>query len=83
MYTHSCRPSLKNGFKKQFGVTVFGYLFDYRMKTACRYLMNTDKTIQEVGELVGYEYHSHFTTAFKRKFFVSPQEYRRGNIPDL
>ncbi|MDR1380544.1 MAG: AraC family transcriptional regulator, partial [Tannerella sp.] len=30
----------------------------------------------EIAESVGYEYHSHFTTAFKRKFGVSPQEYR-------
>ncbi|MDR0750669.1 MAG: AraC family transcriptional regulator [Tannerellaceae bacterium] len=37
---------------------------------------DTDKTIQEIADLTGYEYQSHFTTAFKRKFYVSPQEYR-------
>jgi AraC-like DNA-binding protein len=72
--TNEC--TLKNGFKKLFGVTVFGYLFGYRMEMARHYLLDTDKTIQEIAELAGYEYHSHFTTAFKRKFCMSPQEYR-------
>jgi AraC-like DNA-binding protein len=72
--TNEC--TLKNGFKRLFGATVFGYLFDYRMEKACLYLQNTDKTVQEIAELVGYDYHSHFTTAFKRKFCLSPQEYR-------
>jgi AraC-like DNA-binding protein len=72
--TNEC--TLKNGFKRLFGDTVFGYLFDYRMEMARNYLLDTGKTMQEIAELVGYEYHSHFTTAFKRKFGVSPQEYR-------
>lgn len=72
--TNEC--TLKNGFKKMFGITVFGYLFDYRMEMACRYLSDADMTIQEIAESVGYDYHSHFTAAFKRKFYMSPQEYR-------
>jgi AraC-like DNA-binding protein len=72
--TNECK--LKSGFKTVFGTTVFGYLFDYRMKLACQYLLDTKKTIQEIAELTGYEYQSHFSTAFKRKFCISPQEYR-------
>jgi AraC-like DNA-binding protein len=72
--TNECM--LKNGFKMLFGTTVFGYLFDYRMKLAGRYLSDTGKTIQEIACLVGYEHQSHFATAFRRKFCVSPQQYR-------
>jgi AraC-like DNA-binding protein len=67
---------LKKGFKILFGTTIFGYLFDYRMEMACRYLSDTDKNVQEIAELIGYEHHSHFSTAFKRKFCISPVEYR-------
>jgi AraC-like DNA-binding protein len=74
--TNEC--TLKNGFKMLFGTTVFGYLFDCRMKLAGQYLSDTDKTIQEIASLVGYEHQSHFSTAFKRKFCVSPQQYRAG-----
>jgi AraC-like DNA-binding protein len=72
--TNECK--LKHGFKSLFGTTVFGHLSDFRMNLACQYLSDTNKTIQEIADTIGYEYHSHFTTAFKRKFYVSPQEYR-------
>ncbi|MDR1381792.1 MAG: AraC family transcriptional regulator [Tannerella sp.] len=72
--TNECK--LKKGFRTLFGTTVFGYLLDYRMEMACRYLSDTDRTIQEIAESVGYEHHSHFTTAFRRKYSLSPQEYR-------
>ncbi|MDR2622200.1 MAG: AraC family transcriptional regulator, partial [Dysgonamonadaceae bacterium] len=73
--TNECK--LKNGFKKLFGTTVFGYLFDYRMDLACKYLLDSDKTIQDIALLTGYEHHSHFSMAFKRKFCISPQAYRQ------
>lgn len=72
--TNEC--TLKKGFKELFGTTVFGYIFDYRMNLACRYLLDSDKTVQEIGFCVGYEHHAHFTRAFKRKFGLSPLEYR-------
>jgi AraC-like DNA-binding protein len=78
--TGSNECKLKNGFKKLFGATVFGYLFDYRMEMACRYLSDTDRTIQQIAEIVGYEHHSHFSTAFRRKFGVSPVEYRNNRL---
>jgi AraC-like DNA-binding protein len=46
------------------------------MNLARQYLLDTDKTIQEVADVVGYEHQSHFSTAFKRKFRMSPQAYR-------
>jgi AraC-like DNA-binding protein len=47
------------------------------MNLARQYLLDTDKTIQEVADAVGYEHQSHFSTAFKRKFRMSPQAFRR------
>lgn len=74
--TNEC--SLKAGFKQVFGQTVFGYLYDYRMGIASRYLADTQKSIQEIAALAGYEYQSHFCTAFKKKFNMSPSEYREN-----
>lgn len=70
------------GFKELFGTTVFGYIFNYRMDLACRHLLDSDKPVQEIGFCVGYEHHAHFSRAFKRKFGVSPLEYRLGKIDD-
>ena len=72
--TNEC--TLKAGFKEAFRTTVFNYLFDYRMNIAIHYLLDTNKSIGEVAGLVGYENQAHFCTAFKRKFNVTPSEYR-------
>ncbi|MGV8092664.1 MAG: helix-turn-helix transcriptional regulator [Mangrovibacterium sp.] len=71
-----CETMLKAGFKSLFGTTIFGYLFDYRMNKARQLLKGTGMNITEISEQSGYTYQSHFTTAFKRKFGVTPREYR-------
>ena len=52
----------------------FQYLFDYRMRLAVLYLLDSDMTINDIGIKLGYDYQSHFCTAFKRKYGVSPIE---------
>ncbi len=67
---------LKQGFKTVFNTTVYGYLFDHKMHLAKQYLADTRKSIAEIGILCGYDYPSHFSTAFKRRFGVSPLQMR-------
>lgn len=68
---------LKYGFKEVFGTTIYGYLFEHKMSLAKQLLQDTDKSIFEIAELCGYEYTSHFCTAFKRRFGVSPDSSRK------
>lgn len=68
---------LKKGFKKLFGTTVFGYLRDLRMKKAKRLLFDTNKTIIEISEEIGYKNPHHFSTAFKKEFGLQPRELRK------
>lgn len=72
--TNEC--TLKKAFKQFFGTTVFGYLFDLRMKMAVEMLLSTDMPISNIGYQLGYEHQSHFCTAFKRKYHVSPSLFR-------
>ena len=78
--TNEC--TLKKAFKQEFGTTVFQYLFDFRMDLAVHYLLDTSLPIADIGIMLGYDYQSHFCTAFKRKHGVSPMEFRlrRGVI---
>lgn len=72
--TNEC--TLKKAFKQEFGSTVFQYLFDYRMNLAAHYLLDTALPIADIGIRLGYDYQSHFCTAFKRKYGMSPMDFR-------
>jgi AraC family transcriptional regulator, transcriptional activator of the genes for pyochelin and ferripyochelin receptors len=69
---------LKQGFRHLFGTTVFGYLQDYRMHQAKQLLHDADLTIASVAATVGYKNPEAFSTAFRRKFAVSPKAYQLG-----
>lgn len=70
---------LKNGFKKLFGNTIYGYLMDYRMDSARVMLDNGGVQIKDVAYSVGYSNPSHFIAAFKRKFGLTPKRYVQQN----
>lgn len=67
---------LKYTFKEVFQQTIYGCLFEYKMILACQLLLDTERTIFEIALDCGYEYPSHFTTAFKRRFGITPRKYR-------
>lgn len=68
---------LKKGFRDQFQTTVFGYIYTLRMEQAHRSLLDTNKSIMEISEEVGYKNAHHFTSAFKRKYNVLPSQLRK------
>ncbi|MBW4431891.1 MAG: AraC family transcriptional regulator [Pelatocladus maniniholoensis HA4357-MV3] len=66
--------TLQKGFQMQFGTTVFSYLTNQRMEQAHHLLQNSDLTVAEVANIVGYSHLGHFAAAFKRKFGITPKE---------
>ena len=66
---------LKNGFKQQFGTTVFDYLIARRLDHARELLLCADYSIQQISTLVGYKYANHFSTAFKNRFGATPRAF--------
>ncbi|MGI0484073.1 helix-turn-helix transcriptional regulator [Pantanalinema rosaneae CENA516] len=69
--------TLKRGFKQVFGTTVFGYLHQYRMEQARSLLLNKQCSVTEVARRVGYNNACAFSTAFRKKFGVSPRSVRQ------
>ncbi|MCG9887175.1 MAG: AraC family transcriptional regulator [Cyanobacteria bacterium] len=69
--------TLKRRFKQVFGTTVFGYLYDYRMEQARRWLLEQPWSVTEVARRVGYTNLCAFSTAFRKKFGVSPRSLQR------
>ncbi len=69
---------LKEGFKQVYGDTVFGFLLNYKMSQAKKMLETNKYNVNEVGEKVGYSTASHFITAFKKKYGVTPKQYLKS-----
>ncbi|MEO1123253.1 MAG: AraC family transcriptional regulator [Cyanobacteria bacterium J06635_15] len=69
---------LKQGFRQVFGTTVFGYLHHCRMQQAQHLLRNSNLTIAGVAVRIGYRNPEAFSTAFRRKFAISPKAYQLG-----
>lgn len=69
--------SLKNYFRGVFGQNLSVYLQELRMNRAADLLVSTRLSVAAIAEQVGYTNQSKFAHVFKRKFGVSPLEYRR------
>jgi len=68
---------LKTEFKEFYGVPVFTFLLNYKMELAKKLLLEKQLNVNEIGLNLGYSASSHFITAFKRKFGVTPKQYSK------
>jgi AraC-like DNA-binding protein len=70
----------ESGFRKKFrritGMPPGQYLQQLRLNRACEWLQQDRLTITEIAEQLGYESVFYFSRLFKRKFQMSPSEYR-------
>lgn len=66
--------------KKETGLTFTNYVNDIRLNLAAATLKASDQSISETGASVGLTDTPYFCRIFKRKFGMTPTEYRRKNI---
>ena len=64
-------------FSSEFGITIFGYIVQYRLEKAKELLRDTNEHITRIAEHVGYSAKTSFYLAFKRHTGFSPTEYRQ------
>ena len=64
-------------FKKCTGVTCVEYINEYRMNKAVELLQNTELTIMDIAMQVGMHNISYFNRIFKKKYNMTPKEYRK------
>jgi AraC-like DNA-binding protein len=70
--------TLRSGFQELFGMTVVGYLTQQRMQQAERLLRESDRSVAEVANQVGYTNLGHFAAGFRRQFGITPSECLAG-----
>lgn len=63
-------------FKKHMGISVMLYSKRLKIERAKTLLLNTDKSILDIGILLGFYDQSHFSRTFKSIAGVSPTQYR-------
>jgi len=69
--------TLKRCFKEVYGTTIHHYLKECRINAAKHLLQESDQSILEIANAVGYENGSKFTSAFKEATGVTPSAYRK------
>jgi len=70
---------LSQMFKNELGVNYHTYLNQVRINQAKIYLKQTDKSISEIAELVGFRDYRVFTKVFKRLTSQLPSQYRKND----
>lgn len=75
------RSYLTGIFKKKMGVSPQEYLMQCRMKTASILLLESNLSVQEISQRVGYDNSLTFSKIFKSYYGVSPKHYRLERRP--
>lgn len=76
------RAQLHRRIKELTGITVGEFIRNQRMQQAARLLEKGDVTIAQVAYAVGLVNPTHFTTAFKKYFGVTPSAYMEKHSND-
>ena len=66
-------------FKNTMGTSFIDYLNEYRLTMASRLLLSSDSSILAIASEVGYENLSYFNRTFKKRFAMTPREYRKNS----
>lgn len=71
---------LKSGFKSMNDTTVLQYCINKRIDAA-KLLLNENKhSVSEISDIVGYQDHSAFSRAFRRRTGCSPRDWRQSTM---
>ena len=71
--------TMKNCFRAVYGKPINTWRREYRLHVGARMLRETDKSVLEIANSVGYENPSKFADAFRKQLGVPPLEYRKNN----
>ena len=68
---HLCRL-----FKERRNSTLHARFVELRLRTALEYVLDTKMDLTDISLNLGYSSHSHFTSAFRKKFGMTPSSMR-------
>ena len=71
-------PYFSKLFKKHVGCNLSEYINKKRLEMASALLLESEKSIENIGYEVGFNHKSYFHRVFKRYYGVTPEEYRKA-----
>lgn len=76
-FFHYSKPHLCTLIKQNTGHNFTELVRQLRMSDAVSFLTNTNLTVSEIADRVGYNSSDHFSRVFRSTYGMSPQEYRK------
>ncbi len=73
---HLSVATLNRGFKMKTGLSVSGYIKDYRINKSKELLMNSNLPVERIASKVGFENTKYFYSLFKKEYGISPANFR-------
>lgn len=80
---HISKYYISHLFSMKLKVRFNDYINSLRINDACRQLRQTDKTVTEISECVGFNTLRTFNRAFVRQIGMSPSEYRKQGETEM
>lgn len=76
-----CERTLSNQFKKAYGKTLYVYQMDVKLEMVRQFLLSQPEVkLHETALNFGFCDEFHMSRTFKRKYGVSPSQYRQENL---
>lgn len=76
---HMSYGHLARVYKKYSGQTILERLSSIRLEKSCMLLVQTDYSMKEISEKLGFSNQYYFSKVFKEKHGMSPSEYRKSS----
>jgi len=70
--------TLNNQFKAMYKESIFSFIHKQRLRRAKEFLMEGGTPIKVISHSLGYRYVSHFTSAFRKEYGVTPNAFRHS-----
>ncbi len=71
------RSTLSNVFKKDTNRSLHEYILDGKLEKSKELLKQTDSSVLDISVILNFSSHSHFADLFRRKYNMTPSEFRK------
>ena len=73
-----CKEECCRLFKRCMNTSIFDYIIQFRIDKSAKLLKESDKSVTEIAQSVGFNDANHFAKLFRREKGLSPSEFRKA-----